>query len=230
MTEPRQGLAKLTWQDPQTGELREYVLERGATVTIGRSPNNHVCIPERHVSRQHAAILDRDGVFVLVDYHSANGTFVNEQPVAGAVPLASGDVIRLYVPVLMFSESVTDQEHAQAAASGTLIRGQADAYATLTIRTGPQTGTVIPLLAPVVTIGRATRRAAWDISLTDEAVSRPHAELRRERDGSWTLADLNSANGTFVNGARLDGGSPAPLSDGDAITLGQTTLVFRRGT
>lgn len=227
MTRPQNARAKLTWHDPETGELRTYVLEAGANVTIGRSPNNHICIAERHVSRQHALIRSRDGVFVLVDLGSANGTFVNEHLLEGPFPLQDGDVIRLYVPVLTFSTGATDEEHSQAESAGTLIRGAQGSYPALTIESGPQAGTTIPLLAPVVTIGRATRNALWDISLPDQAVSRPHAELRREDSGVWTLADLDSANGTLLNDTPIEPHEPVTLADGDVITLGQTTLVFR---
>lgn len=228
MTTENNARAKLTWQDPQTGELRAYVLEAGANVTIGRSANNHICVPERHVSRQHAVIRSKDGAFILVDLGSANGTFVNEQLLEGPIPLGDGDVIRLYVPLLTFSTGATDEERTQAAAEGTLIRGD-DSTPSLTIETGPQAGTTIPLLAPVVTIGRATRSAMWDISLPDQAVSRPHAELRREDSGAWLLTDLDSANGTLLDDQPLTAHTPVPLEEGDAITLGQTTLVFRAG-
>lgn len=226
MTHPSPLVAKLTWHDPQTGEARRYVLEAGATVTIGRSPNNHICIAERHVSRQHAAIRCQDGQFVLADLDSANGTYVNDQPVEALRPLTDGDVIRLYVPLLIFSTVVSDGEHAYAAASGALIRAAAASYPTLTFRSGPRAGDSIPLLAPVVTIGRAARFALWDISLLDQAISRPHAELHREADGTWRLADLGSANGTWLNDTRLESHAPAALADGDTITLGQTTLLF----
>ena len=212
--------ARLTWQDPKTGELRAYALAAGAHVTIGRGPNNHICIPERHVSRQHAVIRAANGAFILVDLGSANGTFVNEQLLQGPFPLADGDVIRLYVPALTFSTGATDAAPSVAAAGKS---------PSLLIRSGPQAGTTIPLLAPVVIIGRVTRHAAWDISLPDQAVSRPHAELRREDDGTWRLTDLDSANGTLLNDIPLDPHAPAALEDGDAITLGQTTLVFRAG-
>lgn len=226
MAKQKEARAKLFWQDPETGELRTYVLEAGANVTIGRGPNNHISIPESHVSRQHAMIRYGNGAFILVDLGSANGTFVNEQLLQGPFPLADGDVIRLYVPVLTFSTGATDEEHTQAAAAGTLIRGADGSYPSLLIRSGPQAGTTIPLLAPVVTLGRVTRHAVWDISLPDQAVSRPHAELRREDEGAWTLTDLDSANGTLLNNIPLDPHTPAALEDGDALTLGQTTLVF----
>ncbi len=89
-----QGLAKICWTDPQSGEYRELVLEEGATVTIGRSPNNQIMIAERHVSRQHAVISFRDGIFMISDLGSANGTFVNGQPVEAPVALAENDVVR----------------------------------------------------------------------------------------------------------------------------------------
>jgi hypothetical protein len=73
-----------------------------------------------------------------------------------------------------------------------------------------------------LTIGR---RAQADVSLAwDPEVSRLHAELTH-RAGEWTLADDGlSQNGTFVNGMRVDG--RRRLRDGDAITVGTTTLTF----
>jgi len=70
-----------------------------------------------------------------------------------------------------------------------------------------------------VVIGRSRE---CDIVMSDPNVSRQHAELRREGD-SWSVVDLGSTNGIKVNGRRVEA---APLSNGDAITLGVTDMTF----
>jgi len=195
MTQPPHALGKITWKDPQTGELQEYVLEAGATVTIGRSPNNHIWVPERHVSRQNAVLRYAEGVFVLSDLGSANGTFVNEELLQGPFPLADGDVIRLYVPLLVFSEKVTVEEHRQAAASGTLIRGAAGSYPALTIDSGPQAGTEIPAARAAGDEWPRHAPRRWDISLTDEAsrARTPSCAARPMERGRWPISAAPTA-------------------------------------
>ncbi|MBN1679413.1 MAG: FHA domain-containing protein [Anaerolineae bacterium] len=228
MSEQAEGLAKITWDDPDSGELREYVLAEGATATIGRSPNNQIAIPERHVSRQQAVISFRDGIFMISDLGSANGTFVNDKRLTDPFPLAHGDIIRLYVPVLKFSAIVTEEEHEQAKITGTLIvPAGSGGKPTLYITSGPQEGAEIVILTPTLKIGRATRNSTWDISLQDRAVSRPHAEIKLSDDGEWIVTDLDSANGTIVNGVPVVANDPHPLLDGYVITVGETTLLFR---
>ena len=61
-----------------------------------------------------------------------------------------------------------------------------------------------------------------DVQVEDANVSRRHAELRRE-GGAWWLVDLDSTNGTELNGKRV---KRSKLDDGDTITLGATDLVF----
>ncbi len=227
----QEGLAKVTWEDPESGSLREFVLAEGATATIGRSPNNQIAIPERHVSRQHAVISFRDGIFMIADLGSANGTYVNDKLLTDPFPLAHGDVIRLYVPILKFSAVVTEEEHEQAKATGTLIVPMSEGGTPkLHITSGPQEGAEIELLTPMIRIGRATRNAAWDISLQDRSVSRPHAEITKAEDGSWTVTDLGSANGTIVNGVPISANEPCALNDGTVITMGETTMLFRAGS
>src|SRR3954464_11644319 len=97
-----QAIAKITWEDPLSKEKREFVLVEGATASIGRSEENTIQIPEKHVSRRHAEIQFRDGLFLITDLRSANGTFVNDRRLSEAFPLAHGDIIRLYVPILNF--------------------------------------------------------------------------------------------------------------------------------
>jgi hypothetical protein len=76
---------------------------------------------------------------------------------------------------------------------------------------------------PVVQIGRAP---GCDIVLDDRNVSRRHAEIRR-RGPVVVLIDLDSTNGTIVNGRRV---REHPLADGDRITLGNSRLTFERRT
>jgi hypothetical protein len=61
-----------------------------------------------------------------------------------------------------------------------------------------------------------------DIRVEDANVSRRHAELRREGP-DWWLVDLDSTNGTELNGRRV---SRSKLSDGDTIMLGEARLRF----
>jgi hypothetical protein len=78
----------------------------------------------------------------------------------------------------------------------------------------------VPLTADPVTVGRDPRN---DIVLDDRRVSRRHAEVRL-RLGRYTLYDLQSTNGTFVNGRRI---AEMVLSDKDRITIGGAELVVR---
>lgn len=221
-------LAKITWQDPQSGATQEYVLTENATASIGRLETNDICIREQHVSRQHAVISSRDGAFVISDLGSANGVFVNDQRVEEPVSLQSGDAIRLFVPVLHFSQVVSDEDRRDAAEQGTLITAiPSTGKGRLIITNGPQEGSVIPLLLQSVTVGRAVNKAEWEICLQDVAVSRPHARLELV-DHDWLITDLESANGTLVNGAAIRGRGRA-LRDGDVITFGTTFALFRGG-
>ncbi len=224
-------LAKISWRDSATGELNEFVLLEGATATIGRSAGNNICVPERHVSRQHAVIHYRDGIFMISDLGSANGTFVNDQRLTDPFPLAGGDVIRLFVPELTFSAAVSEADQQAASTHGTLIVPVGTGGRPhLSVTSGPQEGMEIDLTGDTMTIGRATANAAWEISLQDRAVSRPHARLEPVPDAeteTWRIVDLGSANGTLVNGAPVDGEAGHILRDGDVMTIGETMLLFR---
>jgi hypothetical protein len=72
-----------------------------------------------------------------------------------------------------------------------------------------------------VVIGRSKE---CDVQLSDANVSRRHAELRQEGATYW-IVDLDSTNGTEVNGRRL---KRAKLENGDRITVGATDIVFER--
>lgn len=224
--EPR-GLAKVSWTDPETGIRKHFVLTEGSTITIGRSQNNEICIREQHVSRQHSVISYQYGVFMISDLGSANGTFVNDQRITEPFPLADGDVIRLYVPVINFSAVVTEEDEATARATGTFIMPPDQSQRPrLIITTGPQEGYEIPLPQDVVRIGRATATATWEIGLQDPSVSRPHAKIEK-LDGLWYVTDLGSSNGTLLNETPLT--TTQQLADGHVLTMGQTKLLFRMG-
>jgi len=69
-------------------------------------------------------------------------------------------------------------------------------------------------------------RSSEALPITDSTVSRRHAELTPD-DGKWFLRDLESANGTFVNGQRIAG--RVQLSPGDQVRCGSTLMVFMVG-
>ncbi len=219
-------LAKIVWRDPLTDADQEFVLAEGATASIGRLETNDICIKEQHVSRQHAVINYRDGVFLITDLGSANGVFVNGERVIEPFPLAGGDEIRLYVPALHFFALATEDDISHATQHGTLITAiSGTGKGTLLVSNGPQEGSQVHLARPTLTVGRATTRADWEIALQDPSVSRPHARLQLV-ESTWIVYDLGSANGTLVNGTPVSDKGRA-LRDGDVLTFGSTVTLFR---
>lgn len=69
------------------------------------------------------------------------------------------------------------------------------------------------------------RSSACDIHLPIEEVSRTHAVIWREAGSAW-IGDLESSNGTFLNGERIDG--PAAIVSGDLIAFGKAEFVIGR--
>src|SRR5581483_3876072 len=156
----------------------------------------------------------------------ANGTFVNDRRLTEPFPLAHGDVIRLYVPILTFSAIVTEEEQEAARRTGTLIvQTSGGGQPKLLVTAGPQEGQEFPMIQDVMTVGRATQDTAWDIALQDRAISRPHCRFSKKPEG-WTIMDLGSANGTLLNGTPVTA-DPRLLKDGDVVAVGETMLLFR---
>lgn len=80
---------------------------------------------------------------------------------------------------------------------------------------------LVPLEGDRVTVGRAPEN---DITIDDPEASAIHAALDRLA-GSWSVRDLSSRNGTFVNGGRVL--TERPLRRGDEIRIGRSRLVYR---
>jgi len=96
--------------------------------------------------------------------------------------------------------------------------------ACLEIRSGALEGTRFPLQADDTLIGRSP---SADVTLSDEGVSREHAALAYdEAANGWTLEDLQSTNGTRVNGKRV---RSSALQSGDEIEIGNLRLAFLIG-
>jgi pSer/pThr/pTyr-binding forkhead associated (FHA) protein len=64
-----------------------------------------------------------------------------------------------------------------------------------------------------------------DVRPHDASISRRHAKLLIQPDGSVAILDLDSANGTFVNGEQILAGVPRMLQVGDAVTMGRWTRL-----
>jgi signal transduction histidine kinase len=91
--------------------------------------------------------------------------------------------------------------------------------ATLFVIRGIDQGIRFELDGPIYQLGRDSSNA---IQIHDSEVSRHHAEIRH-RDNEFTISDLNSSNGTYINGRRIE---QHKLESGDQVQTGGTLMLF----
>jgi pSer/pThr/pTyr-binding forkhead associated (FHA) protein len=94
--------------------------------------------------------------------------------------------------------------------------------ARIRLLSGPARDEEITVPPSGLTIGRS---ANCDLPISDGKVSSQHAVVRLF-EGLWWLYDLQSSNGTFVNGKEVQG---VALREGDTIAVGETEILFLSG-
>jgi pSer/pThr/pTyr-binding forkhead associated (FHA) protein len=224
---------------------REYAVA-GASIVFGRDATCDVVVSGKDVSRRHAEIVQTPKGYLVVD-SSTNGTFVNEVRVEGQRLLARADVIRIGDENFRFYADAASQAApnpnpgptaappaapqapsappAAPAGAGerlkqTMHGAPSPVLGNFLVRSGALKGQRLVVKTPVANIGRADYN---DLMIPDESVSTTHAKLQR-REGVWVLVDLDSTNGTFVDGERVQG--ETPLSPGVTVRFGDVALVF----
>ncbi len=212
---------------------REYAIA-GSSLVFGRDATCDVVVAGKDVSRRHAEIVQTPKGYLIVD-SSTNGTFVNEARVEGQRLLARADVIRIGDENFRFYADTAPQAapnpqpgptaSTPLAGAGerlkqTMHGTPAPVLGNFLVRSGALKGQHLVVKTPVANIGRADYN---DVVMPDESVSTTHAKLQR-REGVWVLVDLDSTNGTFVDGERVKG--EAPLAPGATVRFGEVSLVF----
>lgn len=153
-----------------------------ATITLGRDESNDVVIDSPTVSDFHAEISTDAQYPLIVDLLSANGTFVNERRISNRCPLKAWDVIRLGTVEL----EVTDPNSHRP--QDWVLRTESDLLASQFFT-----------LQPATLVGRDP---GCDLTIDSNMLSRRHAEIHIE-DDHLKVVDLDSSNGTYLNGERI---------------------------
>ncbi len=193
-----------------TGEV--FPLEK-KQVVLGRGKDRADVVLEgnREISRRHAEVIQQDQKLYLKDLCSTFGTEVNGSPADSEEPVELGSV----AAVSMGSEEFL-------ILSGPWVRDavKLDRFGLLkSVRTGevrPVTGERFAL----------DRSHVWDGEvLTSRLISRRSQTEIECRDGEFLLRDLDSPNGTFLNGEKLTDRAER-LCDGDEISVVEEKFVF----
>jgi hypothetical protein len=144
-------------------------------------------------------------------------------PLAGANPPAgsrpSGPDVTSILSAGFSPVGGTDSDEFSPEAHQRAIDALAPGSALLVVKRGPNAGSRFLLDQDVTTAGR---HPDSDIFLDDVTVSRRHVEFRRDGAG-FTVNDVGSLNGTYVNRERIDS---ATLAGGDEVQIGKFRLVY----
>ena len=138
-------------------------------------------------------------------------------PAAEGAPVESTATITFGVP-----ERVDTSDRQLSPVDAAAVDALPEGHALLVVQRGPSAGSRFLLDADLVGAGRHPES---EIFLDDVTVSRRHAEFRRSGN-DFTVSDVGSLNGTYVNRDRIDS---VRLTDGDEVQIGKYRLVFFSG-
>lgn len=206
---------------PRPGQVFELTRD---SVTIGSGTKNDIVILDNDVSREHCRLVRVTGDYELEDLKSGRGTFVSGQRVSSGWVLQPGNFIELGENITLEydrGENSTEIPRVpQQAFKGDAPDPNVHPYLVMTV--GATAGQVYPLQVKTVRVGRDFSN---DIMLQDPEVSRFHMELVWTEKG-YQVVDLNSTNGTRLNGVALNPREPQLLRANDVIQLA-TMAEFR---
>ena len=195
--------------------IHEFNLRSGQVVVMGRQPECDIVLPSSSVSRRHARFTVQGGSCVAEDMRSSNGVVVDGVRIAGSMVLPPSTTALVGDYRVDISTMHTEGANPD---SGLQV------YAAPPRLVGTNTeveGDVYDITGDEISIGRTDQN---DIQILSTAVSRHHARIVRQDQNQYVIVDLQSSNGTTVNGesARL----PIVLQDGDDVRFGRLSFRF----
>jgi len=210
----------------QTGSAAGLVFAIRAPMTdVGRDPDCPVGLQhELRVSWQHARFVRRDKNWFILDLGSSNGTYLNgtrlepqrETLLPADAEITFGDVIA------QLKGEVFNPPASASSLPPTKVLRSSGGLAQLT-STSALIAPVSFELGPGETLcGRAPDNP---LVVPHSSVSWQHARLTHAAEG-WTLTDLQSTNGTLLNGTKITAEIATPLTDGDTVQLGKVAFKF----
>lgn len=174
-----------------------------STIKLGSDPKNHIVLIETGVEPLHAEIRKDGDTLYLSDCQTPAGTFVNGSAVTQNFQLREGDKIKIAGVEML----IVDPKQGGAKP----LKGAGKAGWSLMALSGGLKGKSINVAGAMV-FGRSS---GCDIVIQDAHMSRRHAEISL-KNGQLRIVDLQSSNGTCVNGQRV--GEQA-LKPGDKISF-----------
>lgn len=174
---------------------------------IGRSVANNIVLPHDSVSPEHAVINSLDDQIVLTDLNSDKGTFVNNEKI-DSINLKHGDFVKFGDIIFVF-ENVSDQNQ--------LTKTPPEVK--LICKNIFEENYEIKIETDETQIGRDESN---QVKLFHKSISRKHCKFVIQ-DGKIILIDLNSTNGTFVNGIQIQ---EKEVFNDDEIKMGNLLFVI----
>lgn len=179
-------------------------------ITIGRSATNALVIDDPLAADVHMEVLVDNEHLTLRNLIPTQPVTVNGQPVNGACELKADDQIKLgRVELVVIDPKKEAKVAAEESASVTQLRAPKATGWSLKANHSALANRIFPLKELNI-IGRASE---CDISLAAAHLSRRHAQLQVV-DGMLFVKDLDSANGTYLNGKRV---AEARVKRGDEL-------------
>lgn len=212
---------------------KRFLLKNLSVFEAGRSQGNHVYLKNESVAMSHFRVYRTGQEYSIYDLGSSKGTLVNGERI-DKVELHPGDKIQVGDMLLVFdlvdadttgrlaSSAPDSNENDAQSLNGGIMTKTARSVPALIVIDGQDRGKRFPLEGKnQFKIGRS---ATSDLKLADGKVSRDHAMIEALKD-QHVIVDLESANGTVVNGDRV---RKTVLKEGDFIRLGYTMLKYDR--
>jgi pSer/pThr/pTyr-binding forkhead associated (FHA) protein len=212
----------LAVKDERGALISEHRLEN-AELIVGRVEDSDIVLESTAVSRQHACFfLDGEQAYVT-DMASANGVYVNEQRIKRDTAITTQSRVRIADFLIMLEQLAPEDE--QSPGISTAVVAQENAHGKLVILSGPNIGREVLLYEPMTSIGRIDEN---DVCIDDTSISRHHARLQYQDDGSYVLTDLQSSNGVYMLGRRVN--RPLRIVHGDRIRFGTVECLISHAT
>ncbi len=187
--------------------------------SIGKSRSNDIVLPFPAVARFHAVIAKKRRDWMITDTSETEaGVLLNGQKIESNAVIENGDVISIGSIQLRFEcDEALSAESRQKMRTAVQQAPAAVAYGVLV---DIHTKRPIYLKSEDVLVGRGND---CDIQIMSQTVSQHHARIHQTSRG-WAVSDLDSHNGTKLNGRYIN--QPQLIFDEDMLTFGDKVFIF----